>query len=98
MIDISIKQIEREEPVFKIILTDKTGNRTRHTVSLSEIYFDNLTHGKISKLELIEMSFKFLLEQEPASAILSEFDLEDIMRYYPEYDRIIRDNIAKSNI
>jgi hypothetical protein len=34
---------------------------------------------------LVRVSFEFLLEREPASSILAEFDLSDIARYFPEY-------------
>jgi hypothetical protein len=34
---------------------------------------------------LVRASFAFLLEREPASSILAEFELSDIGRYFPEY-------------
>ena len=39
---------------------------------------------------LLEASFEFLLEREPASAILSRFALPVIERYFPEYPHVIR--------
>ncbi|HET7287831.1 MAG TPA: hypothetical protein VFI71_10190 [Pyrinomonadaceae bacterium] len=40
---------------------------------------------------LIEASFEFLLEREPASAILSSFALLPVIeRYSPEYQSVIR--------
>jgi hypothetical protein len=39
---------------------------------------------------LLEASFEFLLEREPASSILSRFALPVIERYFPEYSREIR--------
>ena len=95
MKDIIIKQVDREEPVFQVSVTDKRGNKTSHTVTMTESYFDNLTHSKISQIKLIELSFMFLLEREPSSSILTEFDLEDILRYYPEFDRYIRTQVAR---
>jgi hypothetical protein len=38
---------------------------------------------------LVERSFRFLLEREPPEAILREFKLMDIARYFPEYPHII---------
>ncbi len=35
--------------------------------------------------DLVSRSFQFLLEREPASAILKRFDLSAIPRYFPEY-------------
>jgi hypothetical protein len=39
--------------------------------------------------ELLEASFEFLLEREPASSILARFALPVIERYFPEYPRVI---------
>jgi hypothetical protein len=38
---------------------------------------------------LLEASFEFLLDREPASSILSRFALPVIERYFPEYPREI---------
>ncbi|MEZ5397399.1 MAG: hypothetical protein R2724_32110 [Bryobacterales bacterium] len=38
---------------------------------------------------LVERSFEFLLEREPNTSILSQFDLSVIQRYFPEYERSI---------
>ena len=35
---------------------------------------------------VVRVSFEFLLEREPASSILSEFSLDVIGRYFPEYE------------
>ena len=35
---------------------------------------------------VVRASFEFLLEREPASAILPEFSLDVIGRYFPEYE------------
>jgi hypothetical protein len=38
---------------------------------------------------LVDRSFRFLLEREPPSSILREFDLMVIGRYFPEYEAAI---------
>jgi hypothetical protein len=43
---------------------------------------------------LLEASFEFLLEREPASSILSRFALPVIERYFPEYPRVIRQMVG----
>ena len=40
--------------------------------------------------DLVRRSFEFLLEREPRTSILREFDLPVIGRYFPEYEREIR--------
>ena len=44
-----------------------------------------LTNGRISKENLLMISFKFLLERESNSEILTSFKLMVIQNYFPEY-------------
>jgi hypothetical protein len=39
---------------------------------------------------VVEASFAFLLEREPRESILRSFDLSEISRYFPEYERELR--------
>ncbi len=59
---------------------------TTHRVRLEPDYYQKLCGGTITHEWLIIQSFKFLLEREPNTSILAEFDLEDINRYFPEYE------------
>ena len=59
---------------------------TRHRVRLSQEYYKKLTGGTITHEWLIVQAFNFLLEREPSSAILREFDLEDINAYFPDFE------------
>jgi hypothetical protein len=56
-----------------------------HTVTLSDQIHTKLTGGKISKETLLEKSFEFLLQREPNTFILSQFKLEVISQYFPDY-------------
>jgi len=40
--------------------------------------------------ELARRAFRFLLEREPPEMILRSFDLSDIARYFPEFERELR--------
>ena len=57
-----------------------------YLVTLTNDYYFQLTSGDITPKELVERSFEFLLAREPASSILSEFDLKQINTYFPEYE------------
>ena len=59
---------------------------TTHRVKLTPAYYEKLCGRTITHEWLIIQSFKFLLEREPNTSILREFDLEDIGRYFPEYE------------
>ena len=45
----------------------------------------------ISKKELLNFSFNFLLERETNTSILSSFDITVISKYFPEYPKKVSD-------
>jgi hypothetical protein len=49
----------------------------------------------VSANALITESFAFLLEREPASAVLSEFNLADTEKYFPEYPEEISSRLQE---
>ena len=53
---------------------------SRHRVSVPARFGDEDVE------RVVRVSFEFLLEREPASAILPEFSLDVIGRYFPEYE------------
>ena len=83
------------------ILIEKNDNNTfavfiessvnsNHIVTLSDDIHFEMTEGIKSKEELIMFSFKFLLERENNTSILSNFNLETIQNYFPEYKNEIQ--------
>jgi hypothetical protein len=60
---------------------------TTHRVTMPPSFIGHGSlFGKFVGAEaVVEESFRFLLEREPASAILAEFDLPDINVYFPDY-------------
>ena len=69
----------------KFEITVKADQLTKHIVSVTDQMLLNLTKNKISKEELLNFSFNFLLEREPNTSILSKFDIVVISKYFPEY-------------
>ena len=84
---ILIKELSDEE--FQITVNAK--KPTSHNVILTDDTHQNLTNGKVNKKELIEFSFKFLLEREPNTSILSSFELSVISGYFPEYRKTVKE-------
>jgi hypothetical protein len=66
------------------------GLRTAHVVTATANDVRRYAPADTAPERLIEASFEFLLEREPASAILSSFALTVIERYFPEYPAAIR--------
>lgn len=57
-----------------------------YEVTLDVDYYVQLTNKTVEPEELVRRSFRFLLEREPKEAILQQFNLRDINRYFPEYE------------
>ena len=71
-------------------VTIKSLVNSNHISTLNDDIFLEMTKGIKSKEELIFFSFKFLLEREKNTLILSKFNLETIQNYFPEYKNEIR--------
>jgi hypothetical protein len=63
---------------------------TRHQVVVSDEDLVRLAPAGISVERVVEASFVFLLEREPRESILRSFQLPEIGRYFPEFEREIR--------
>ena len=67
-----------------VTVADTDGSRTEHSVSVNRAELQRLSPtGDVQ--QLVEASFRFLLEKEPKESILPRFKLSDIERYFPEF-------------
>lgn len=71
------------------VTVDDGHGRTAHTVTVSHADLGRLDPGASDPGRLVRVSFEFLLEREPREAILREFALPVIGRYFPGYEREI---------
>ena len=72
------------------VVSIKSSLNSNHIVTLNDDIHNEMTKGFKSKEELILFSFKFLLERENNTSILSNFNLETIQNYFPEYKNEIQ--------
>jgi hypothetical protein len=70
------------------------GSRTDHVVAVELAYRDKLVGAQVPVERLLEKSFEFLLAREPKESILRSFALPVISRYFPEYEREIRNQFS----
>ena len=82
---VSIKIVSNNE--YEVTVKSKTV--TTHLVTLSDEVHKNLTNEKVTKEELLDFSFKFLLDREPNTSIMSSFELTVISRYFSEYEKSV---------
>jgi hypothetical protein len=88
---IKVRHLSGEEYEVKV----GGASETLHRVELEEADRKRLAGEQISAERLIEESFRFLLEREPNTSILSKFDLPVIGRYFPEYEQEIRRRLRR---
>ena len=79
----TISVIAKSQDTFEVVVT--TQSTTTHLVTVSDAIHIKLTNGKISKETLLEKSVEFLLAREPNTSILSQFKIEVISQYFPDY-------------
>jgi hypothetical protein len=58
---------------------------TDHRVTVPQAMLEDLGLTGADQETVVRESFAFLLEREPGTSILSEFSLDQIARYFPEY-------------
>jgi hypothetical protein len=93
MTEIDVQTLEVADPyILQVTIRERTGT-TRHRVTLAAADYERLSGGEVSPEALVSESFRFLLEREPKEAILRSFDLTIIGRYFPEYERVIRQRV-----
>lgn len=66
------------------------GTTTRHEVSVATRDLARLAPGSAAPDDLVRRSFEFLLRREAKESILRAFELPVIGRYFPDYERSIR--------
>jgi len=83
---IKIKQVSGEPSWrFNVVVEDNSG-QTQYSVSMSKDFYKSLDTNVEAK-NVIEASFRFLLEREPKGSILSKFDITAISYYFPEFKK-----------
>jgi hypothetical protein len=86
---------EGEAGTFTVIVTDGP-QVSRHTVRVPAGLPAALGCAHVSAAALVEASFVFLLEREPASSILRDFGLEQIGHYFPDYGDVIERSLGQT--
>ncbi|NJL31074.1 MAG: hypothetical protein HC898_05295 [Phycisphaerales bacterium] len=72
--------------MYRVLVTAE-GVEYRYQVTLSWAEHDLWSHGRVPPERVVRAAMRFLLDREPAEAILKKFDCAVIRRYFPEVDR-----------
>jgi hypothetical protein len=71
----------------------RAASATAHDVTVPAGYLEKLGLTGVAVPQVLEESFRFLLEREPNTSILRRFDLPVIARYFPEYETVIAERL-----
>ncbi len=83
---IEVKQTDHSDPLAFDVVVGEAGRETHHRVTMSAKDYDRLSNGSCAPEHCIEAAFRFLLDREPKEAILSQFDVSVISRYFPDFE------------
>tara|TARA_Y100000991_G_scaffold77770_2_gene58506 strand:+ start:2101 stop:2394 length:294 start_codon:yes stop_codon:yes gene_type:complete len=89
---IAIKRIDND--TFSVSISSK--KNTQHIVKFSDKQRDLYELGHIQKDVIIKIAFDFLLAREPNTSILTNFSIDLISNYFPEFETKLKKNFTKS--
>ena len=88
---IQVEQIGEGE--FRVRVIEGT-SATSHRVTMKTADYERISGGKVEPTELVKRAFEFLLAREPKESILAKFDLSIIGKYFAEFEREMKRNLA----
>jgi hypothetical protein len=72
-----------------LVVVNGPAGRTAHLVDVTQADLARLDPDAKRPDRLVRASFDFLLERESNASILREFELPEIGRYFPDFERVI---------
>lgn len=92
--DAAISVSEQDDGAYGVELHAR-GRTHRYRVTVPVGFGARLGRPAADPLELVRLSFEFLLEREPAGSILERFDLDVISRYFPDYESVLSERFPQ---
>lgn len=83
---IDVKQTNEGDPLQFMVTVREGTSETRHRVSMSKSTYEKLTYGKVRPERCVRAAFEYLLDREPKEAILRNFDITIISKYFPGFE------------
>ena len=74
--------------IFEVVVVGDT--TTCHEVIVTDKVLLELTNNLVSKKDLLDFSFNFLLRKEPNTSIMTSFEISIIGQFFTEYKTEVR--------
>ena len=81
---VEVKQIDHDN--FEVTVSSDAV--TYHKVKVSNEAYYRYSLGDVTKAQLVNKAFLFLLRKEANTSILTSFSIEEIENYFPEFKNI----------
>jgi hypothetical protein len=85
MTSVTVARVKDDDSRFSVDVRDDDGSVTTHVVSVSDDEWDRFGKSFETREELVDASFKFLLDREPTESVLRSFELGVLAHYFPDY-------------
>jgi hypothetical protein len=85
-IDVTLTAEDEDSFTFAVVVSEAEST-SRHEVTLSRADYQAQGHQWWRPEDFVARCFVFLLEREPKESILARFDIRDIGRYFPDFER-----------
>ncbi|MFA9462034.1 hypothetical protein [Thiohalorhabdus methylotrophus] len=85
---IEVSRLGDGDPMELEVTVQEGGGQSRHRVTFSSEQQRRICGGKEPEA-CVEAAFRFLLDREPKEAILSNFDVSVISKYFPDFEQKI---------
>lgn len=77
---------QREESWTFLVEVGNGDSLIEYFVDVDKEYWTRLTTRRIEPAELVQATFKFLLERGPKETIRKKFNLSDVIGFFPNYE------------
>jgi hypothetical protein len=92
---IEVKLVKDGDPLEFAVTVRDAKSASRHHVTIAHKSCEDLGAAHTPE-QVLEASFRFLLDREPKESILGRFDISVIARYFPEFEQELPGYIARS--
>lgn len=86
MIEVEQKEADGQRMLFNVTVSDTAGT-THHRVTMTEETYQRLTAGAVTPQACIEAAFRFLIEREAKTDLMTSFDLNVLQMSYASFER-----------